>query len=68
MAFGCILLNFVKMQVYHLLFAIYHAYSLLLYDFFWIKVSLCFNHYKEIMHFIFIIFEVFLDIWPTCMT
>ena len=33
MAFGCILLNFVKMQAYHLLFAIYHAYSLLLYDF-----------------------------------
>lgn len=30
--------------------------------FFWIKVFLFFNHYKEIMHFIFIIFEVFLDI------
>ena len=64
MAFGCILLNFIKMQTYHLLFAIYHAYSLFLYEFFffWIKVFLFSNHYKEIMHFIFIIFEVFLDI------
>ena len=34
MAFGCILLNFIKMQTYHLLFAIYHAYSLFLYEFF----------------------------------